>query len=307
VKVYRSIENYTVQNTFLSIGTFDGLHLGHQQLIDRLITLAKENNAQSTVLTFWPHPRMVLKKGVDHLKLLNTIEERIEMFERLGIDHLIVYPFTETFSKLSAEAFIQTILLTQIKIKGLVIGYDHHFGHQRKGEVNCIAQAAKTQGFYLEQIKAFSQENINVSSTKIREALAEGNIPLATSYLSYQYPLTGKVISGRKIGRDIGFPTANLQVESYKFIPAKGVYAVEIFRAKQKYLGMMNIGSKPTVNDQEEEISLEVNIFDFHQQIYNEQIKVVLLEKIRNEKKFNSLEELKAQLALDKQRVIENY
>lgn len=306
MKVYTSLEKYQVQNTFLTIGTFDGLHLGHQQLINRLLLLSKQHQAESTVLTFWPHPRMVLHGDDVDLQLLNTIDERIEIFERLGIDHLIVYPFTEAFSKLSAQEFIQHILLEQIKIKGLVIGYDHHFGHQRKGEVNCITQAAQKKGFYLEQIKAFSQANIKVSSTKIREALALGDIQLAERYLSYLYFLSGKVIDGNKLGRNIGFPTANLKVEAYKLIPAKGVYAVEIFRDKQKYLGMMNIGSKPTVNKNKNLISLEVNLFNFNQQIYGEELRIVFLTKIRDERKFSSLDELKKQLAIDKGNII-NY
>lgn len=311
MKVYYNIEDYKVSNTFLTIGSFDGLHLGHQQLITRLVDKAKLENAQSTVLTFWPHPRMVLSPNVEDLKLLNTIEERIELFRQTGIDNLIVFPFDKKFSEFSASEFIETILINQLNIKGLIIGYDHQFGHNRQGEVNCIAQAAAKHNFYLEQIEAFSEKNINISSTKIRNALLDGNILLAKNYLNYNYMFSGKVVHGQKLGRNIGFPTANIEVsETYKLIPAKGVYAVEVHFSNALYYGMMNIGTRPTLETQWKRLSLEVNIFDFSETIYDHNIKIVLLDKIRNEQKFANIEALKQQLATDKTNaitLIDNY
>lgn len=308
MKIFRNTEDYNIENSYLTIGTFDGLHLGHKSLIDSLKTAARKTDAKTTVLTFWPHPRMVLSKSSSDLKLLNTIDERIWLFEKTKIDNLIIYPFTKEFSKIEAKDFIEKILVNKLNIKGLVIGYDHQFGYKRKGEVNCIAEAAKKYGFYLEQIKAFSQENINVSSTNIRNALAEGNISLAEKYLSYKYFISGKVIHGKKIGRNIGFPTANIQTESYKLIPGKGVYAVKFHFREKVLLGMMNIGNKPTVNNSDQNLTIEVNIFNFDENIYNKFVKIELLEKIRNEKKFDTLEALKIQINKDRQTILnKNY
>ena len=301
MKIYYNIEDYKVENTFLTIGSFDGLHLGHQQLIQRLIHKAKLENAQSTVLTFWPHPRMVLSAKQEDLKLLNTISERIELFGKTGIDNLIVFPFTKEFSMFSASDFIEQILVKQLKIKGLIIGYDHQFGHNRLGEVNCIAKASERHKFYLEQIEAFSEKNINISSTKIRNALIDGDIELAKQFLNYNYTVSGKVIHGNKIGRNLGFPTANIAVnEHYKLIPGKGVYAVEIHLTHAIHYGMMNIGTRPTLNSSSQSLSIEVNIFDFSEIIYEQEVKIVLLKKIRNEQKFDGLDALKQQLAIDK-------
>ena len=305
MNIFRGLDSYNIENTFLTIGTFDGLHLGHQKLINRLIELAKAKKANTTLLTFWPHPKLVLSKNNSDLKLLNSIYERIDLVKKMGIDNLIIYPFTEEFSKLSANNFIEEILIEKIKIKALVIGYDHHFGHQREGEIDSISAKAKKYDFYLEQVKVFTQKNINISSTKIRNALAAGNIELAKKYLSYNYMLSGRVIHGKKIGRNIGFPTANVEIdEKYKLIPAKGVYAVQVVIENATHFGMMNIGSKPTVNSATENLSLEVNLFDFNENIYGKKIKIILLTKIRDERKFANLEGLKAQIEKDKQQIL---
>jgi len=310
VKIFKQIQEFNQPNTFVTIGTFDGVHLGHRKLLAHLKLRASEHQSQASVLTFWPHPKMVLSPTSNDLKLLNTIEERTELLKQTGIDNLIIMPFTKDFSKYEASFFIEEILVKQLKIKGLIIGYDHHFGYKRKGSVNCIAQQALKHHFFLEQIEAFSHNQINVSSTKIRSALMQGDIPLAGKYLSYNYMITGKVIAGKQIGRTIGFPTANILVEErYKLIPDFGVYATEIKLDNRILFGMVNIGYKPTVS-QKNEIAIEVNIFNFNENIYNKQITLFLIEKIRNEKKFENLLQLQNQIHFDKiqiEQIIEKY
>lgn len=308
MKVYRSLDNYNIKNTFLSIGTFDGLHLGHQKLINRLVELAKTKNAPTTLLTFWPHPKIVLSNNSSDIKLLNTINERISLIEKLGVDNLIIFPFTKEFSKFSAKDFIKKILISQIKIKGLVIGYDHSFGHKKNNEIISISAEAKKHDFYLEKIKAFVQENTTISSTEIRNALSIGNIELTKKYLSYNYQFSGTVIHGKRIGNKIGFPTANIKIdEEYKLIPAKGVYAVKVHIKNNIHYGMMNIGCKPTINNSLKEISIEVNIFDFNENIYGKEVKIIFLARIRDERKFASLDELKKQLQKDKDLCLSAY
>ena len=301
VQIYRSLDNYNIENTYLSIGIFDGLHLGHQKLISRLVELAKAKNTPTTLLTFWPHPKIVLSGNSSDIKLLNTIDEKISLIKKLGIDNLIIYPFSKEFSKFSAKDFIEKILVEKIKIKALIIGYDHSFGHKQKGENFSISAQAEKHGFYLEKIKAFEHGDITVSSTKIRNALNIGNIELANKYLSYNYHFFGKVIHGKRLGNKIGFPTANIKIDQeYKLIPANGVYAVELQIKDNIYNGMMNIGYKPTINNLLKEISIEVNIFNFDDNIYGKEVKIIFLARIRDERKFANLEELKTQLKKDK-------
>lgn len=281
-----------------TIGTFDGVHLGHRKILERLTNNAKKTGLKSTVLTFFPHPRMVLQKDVD-IKLLNTLEEKTQILETLGLDYLIVHPFTKEFSRLSATDFVNDILVNGLKTKKIIIGYDHRFGRNRNANIQDLIAFGETLDFEVEEIPAQEVDDISVSSTKIRKALLEGDITTANNYLSYAYMLTGTIKKGKGMGRDFGFPTANLHIaETYKLIPKTGAYVVSSAINGKVYFGMMNIGFNPTVDGTEK--SIEVNFFDFEGDLYDQKIQVSLLHRIRDEQKFSSIEELKAQLKKDK-------
>lgn len=281
-----------------TIGTFDGVHLGHRKILERLTNNAKKTGLKSTVLTFFPHPRMVLQKDVD-IKLLNTLEEKTQILETLGLDYLIVHPFTKEFSRLSATDFVNDILVNGLKTKKIIIGYDHRFGRNRNANIQDLIAFGQTLDFEVEEIPAQEVDDISVSSTKIRKALLEGDITTANNYLSYAYMLTGTIKKGKGMGRDFGFPTANLHIaETYKLIPKTGAYVVSSTLNGKTYFGMMNIGYNPTVDGTEK--SIEVNFFDFEGNLYDQKIQVSLLHRIRDEQKFSSIEELKAQLKKDK-------
>ncbi|WP_108424056.1 bifunctional riboflavin kinase/FAD synthetase [Muricauda amoyensis] len=284
--------------TVTTIGTFDGVHLGHRKILERLTNNAKKTGLKSTVLTFFPHPRMVLQKDVD-IKLLNTLEEKTQILETLGLDYLIVHPFTMEFSRLSATDFVNDVLVNGLKTKKIIIGYDHRFGRNRNANIQDLIAFGETLDFEVEEIPAQEVDDISVSSTKIRKALLEGDITTANNYLSYAYMLTGTVKKGKGMGRDFGFPTANLHIaETYKLIPKTGAYVVSSTINGKVYFGMMNIGYNPTVDGTEK--SIEVNFFDFEGNLYDQKIQVSLLHRIRDEQKFGSIEELKAQLKKDK-------
>ena len=304
MKVYTDIDQFKkVNNPIVTIGTFDGVHIGHQKIIQRIKEIAKKENGETVLLTFFPHPRMVLQPGNDDLKLLTTQEEKIELLEKEGVDHLIIYPFTAAFSKLSSVEFIKSILVSKIGTKKLVIGYDHHFGRNREGSFKHLKEFGPVYGFEVEEIPAQDIDNINVSATKIRNAILEGDIETANLYLGHLYSLRGEVVAGDKIGRTIGFPTANIKVkERYKLIPAHGVYAVDVHYNKKVFKGMLNIGIRPTVHNNQQ--TIEVNIFNFDENIYGQEIIIFLKKRIRNEEKFDNLEALKKQLAKDKQTAI---
>lgn len=281
-----------------TIGTFDGVHLGHRKILERLTNNAKKTGLKSTVLTFFPHPRMVLQKDVD-IKLLNTLEEKTQILETLGLDYLIVHPFTKEFSRLSATDFVNDILVNGLKTKKIIIGYDHRFGRNRNANIQDLIAFGETLDFEVEEIPAQEVDDISVSSTKIRKALLEGDITTANNYLSYAYMLTGTIKKGKGMGRDFGFPTANLHIaETYKLIPKTGAYVVSSTINGKVYFGMMNIGFNPTVDGTEK--SIEVNFFDFAGDLYGQKVQVSLLHRIRDEQKFSSIEELKAQLKKDK-------
>jgi len=283
----------------LTIGTFDGLHIGHQKIIERLTKNAKKQNLQSVVLTFFPHPRMVLQKK-SNIKLLNTINEKIELFTKYKLEALIIHPFDKIFSELSAEEFVKNILIEKLNIKKIVIGYDHRFGKNRTAGIDELIVFGKKHYFEVEQIPAQEIDEILISSTKIRKALADGDIVLANSFLGYDYFFDAKIVHGRKIGKTLGFPTANLEIpEDYKLIPKTGIYIVRVLLDNQHFKGMMSIGTNPTVKGIEQ--TIEVNILDFDQDIYNKKIRVYFLEKIRDEQKFASIEDLKTQMQKDKQ------
>ena len=284
--------------TVVTIGTFDGVHFGHRKILERITSSAKKTGLKSTVLTFFPHPRMVLQKDVD-IKLLNTLEEKIQILETLGLDYLVVHPFTREFSRLGAEQYVRDILVDGLGAQRVIIGYDHRFGRNRNASIEELVAYGRTFGFEVEEIPAQEVEDVSVSSTKIRMALEAGDIETANAYLSYAYLLTGKVAKGKGLGRDFGFPTANLQIaESYKQIPKNGSYVVRSRLGGREVHGMMNIGFNPTVDGSKK--SIEVHFFDFMGDLYGQKIQLQLLHRIRDEQKFGSIEDLKLQLKKDR-------
>ena len=299
MKVYRDISSFeNKKNAVVTTGTFDGVHIGHKRIVARLKEVAHQIQGESVIITFFPHPRLVLFPEDNDLKLINTLEEKIELLEKAGIDHLIIIPFTKEFSRLSSLEFIQQILVDKIGTKKLVIGYDHHFGKNREGTFDHLKHYAPEYGFEVEEIPEQDINDVAVSSTKIRNAILEGDFRIANSYLGHDFTLRGNVSRGDQIGRTIGYPTANIQVpESYKLIPGDGIYAVSVLVNNQSYKGMLYIGNRPTVNGLNKVI--EVNIFDFNADIYDETIEVTFHQYIRGDKKLNGLEELKAALAVD--------
>ncbi len=306
MKIYNSIEEFEViSDTVVTIGTFDGVHAGHKVVIEQLKSAAKKNSAESVVLTFFPHPRMVLYPDDNELRLLNTIDERIEMLKSAEIDHLIIHPFSKEFSQLSSTEYVRDILVNKLNVATLIIGYDHHFGRNREGSFEHLQELAPLYDFNVEEIPAQEIQKINISSTKIRTSLLHGEIHAANQFLGYNYFINGRVVDGNKMGRTIGFPTANIKVtEWYKLIPAQGVYAVKIKLDGNIFEGMLNIGSRPTLNGTDNE-TIEVNIFNFEQEIYNKEIQIEFYERIRDEQKFEDLASLKKQLEIDKQKAIQ--
>lgn len=305
MNIYRNINEFsTNKDVVLTTGTFDGVHLGHKKIIEQVVSAAKKIGGESVILTFFPHPRMVLYPDNNDLLLLNTIEERIDLLHNSGIDHLIIHPFSKEFSRITSLDFVRDILVNKLNTKKLVIGYDHHFGKNREGSFQHLKEYGPLYGFTVEEIKAQEIQQVNISSTKIRNSLAIGEIKAANQFLGYPYFLNGMVVEGNQIGRELGFPTANIKVsEDYKLIPVKGVYAVKINIDGKQYSGMLNIGFRPSLNGEEQ--TIEVNIFNFNDQIYNKTICVEFFEKIRNEIKFDELSKLQQQLNNDKQKVLQ--
>ncbi len=301
MKVHYNIDEIpTIKNAIVSQGTFDGVHLAHKKIIERLKQIASIKNGETVIITFEPHPRIVLLP-LDHgLQLLSTLNEKINLLEKAGVDHLIILPFTKEFSRLSSEQFIRNILVNKIKTNTLVIGYDHRFGKNREGSFEHLKNSASLYEFEVEEIPEQDIDDIAVSSTKIRQALLNNDIQTAQKYLGNSYSLEGNVIKGKQLGRTIGYPTANIEVEnSYKLIPQDGVYAVWVWYNKARFGGMLNIGNNPTIKDKGR--SIEVNIFNFEKEIYTENLKIEFVSKLRNEEKFDGLDALKNQLHLDKQ------
>jgi riboflavin kinase/FMN adenylyltransferase len=301
VKIHRNLNSFHAQNPVLTIGTFDGVHLGHRKIIARLHDLAKTINGESVIFTFDPHPRKIVAPGETTLRLLTTLEEKIVLFEQSGIDHLIIYPFTTEFSKLTYEEFVEQVLVGQIHTKFLVVGYDHKFGKNRQGDFEFLKKCAERHEFEIEKLDVLLMNESQISSTKIREAIQKGDFDAANAFLGYPFTLHGTVVEGQKLGRKIQFPTANIQAsDPDKIIPGYGVYAVEITVMNQKFNGMLNIGSRPTVNNNADNRSIEVHIFDFESDIYGETIELVFFKKLREEQKFSSIDVLKNQLSRDK-------
>lgn len=299
MQVYYDIADFQpLQNAIVTSGTFDGVHLGHHKILSRLCETAQANQGETVVLTFWPHPRMVVSKDSQNLKLLSTLEEKIGSLRQNGVQHLVVIPFTREFSELSSEEFIQQILVERIGTKKLVIGYDHHFGRNREGSFEYLQKNASKYGFEIEEIPRQEIDNLTVSSTKIRQSLLDGDTQTAHELLGRHYTFSGVIVKGRQLGRTIGYPTANVQVlEPYKLIPADGVYAVRVQVRGQQYGGVMSIGFRPTVNGIGR--TQEVYIFDFQEDIYGEKMIVELVEYLRPELKFNGLDALTKAIEAD--------
>jgi len=299
LKVYRDITEFeNKQNAIVTTGTFDGVHFGHQKIISRLKEVSAQYHGETVIITFFPHPRLVLFPEDNDLKLINTLDEKISLLEKSGIDHLIIIPFTKEFSRLSSLEFIQQILVEKIGTKKLVIGYDHHFGKNREGTFEHLKLYAREYGFEVEEIPEQDINDVAVSSTKIRNAILNAEFEIANRYLGYPFNITGKVAKGDQIGGTIGYPTANIQVpETYKLIPGDGIYAVKVTVNNKDYNGMLYIGNRPTVNGLNKVI--EVNIFDFNEDIYDKHITVEFHKYIRGDKKLNGLDELKVALAAD--------
>ncbi|WP_028979392.1 bifunctional riboflavin kinase/FAD synthetase [Sporocytophaga myxococcoides] len=309
MKVYNSFDEFTkLTNAIVTIGTFDGVHLGHRKILNRLKETSKEEKGESVVITFWPHPRKVLQ-GADSLKLLLTLEEKIEMIASCGIDHLLLIPFTKEFSTTSSEDFIHKILIDKIGTKKLVIGYDHKFGKNREGSFEYLKENASSIGFQVEEIPREDIEHNAISSTSIREALSQNNVSKATTLLGRPYSVKGKVVEGKKLGRELGYPTANIEVEDpEKILPADGIYTVFVKVEDKKFGGMLSLGFNPTVEGKGR--SMEVHIFDFNKNIYGESVEVGFLEFLRFEAKFPNLDALIDQLKVDEKQsraILENY
>ncbi len=299
LKIFHSINDFrSTKKTILTLGTFDGVHIGHKKILKKVIQGTANEKYESLVLTFFPHPRMVLQED-SGLQLLNTIDEKIDLLAEIGLENLVIHPFDETFSRLTAEDFVKTILVDRFHIQKIIIGYDHRFGRNRTADIDDLIAFGKKYNFEVEQISVQEINEISVSSTKIRNALLEGNMTLANDYLGYAYFLTGTVVKGKQLGRTINFPTANLNIkENYKLIPQNGVYIVESTINQKTVFGMMNIGFNPTVKGQNQ--SIEIHYFDFDADLYGQKIRVSILQRIRSEQKFESVDLLKAQLEKDK-------
>ncbi|MDR3696167.1 bifunctional riboflavin kinase/FAD synthetase [Mucilaginibacter sp.] len=300
MKIYHHIDEFVpLNNAVVTIGTFDGVHLGHRKIIAGIKELAESTGGETVLLTFFPHPRMILHPEDESIKLINTMAEKAELLDALGIDHLIITPFSRDFSNQTAEEYIRDVLVNKIGTKKIVIGYDHRFGKDRRGGLAELLQLGPVYGFDVVEIPEQDINEVAVSSTRIRAALIEGDIELANTFLGYPFYITGTVVRGDQLGRQIGYPTANIVIsETYKLIPSHGIFAARVKIDGNVYDGMAYIGSRPTINGLTRNI--EVNIFDFDQDIYNRRIQMQFLNFVRDDMKFDSLDELKAQIAKDK-------
>lgn len=306
MKLYTNLDKFKVQRPVVTIGTFDGVHLGHQKVILHLQEFAKQHNGETVIFTFHTHPRLVTSPSEGNLRLLTTLKEKINLFEKYGIDNLIVYTFDKEFSGLSYTEFVEKILVEKIGTHCLVVGYDHKFGKNREGGFDYLKNCAEKFNFEIERLDALVVGEDSVSSTKIRNALQNGEIEKANHYLGYQFTLHGMVVEGKQLGRKLGFPTANIEAsDKNKIIPGYGVYAVNVELGSFTYNGMLNIGTRPTFNNNADNRSIEVNIFDFTGDIYGKEITLKFVGKIRDEKKFANIDMLINQLGKDKVAALE--
>jgi riboflavin kinase/FMN adenylyltransferase len=301
MQVHEDISTLSVRRPVLTVGIFDGVHLGHRYILDILKDRALEMGGASVVLTLWPHPRMVLNQEGNHFRLLNTLDEKKDLLEQAGLDHLIVFPFTLEFSRLSSCEFIRDILVDKCRISHLIVGFNHRFGRDREGDFGKLKECAGHFNFGIEQLDAFGTGPDQISSTGIRDLLGRGDIQQANRLLGWDYGFSGIVVGGSKLGSTLGFPTANITLEEdYKLLPRDGVYAVRAELKGEWFEGMMNMGSRPTVNADPERKTIEVHLFDFNRDIYREKVKVNFVARLRDEQKFDGIEALKEQLALDR-------
>ena len=300
MKIYKSIDEYNEsKSSVVTIGTFDGIHKGHQKIFNKVINVSKQSNLSSVVLTFFPHPRIILNKYND-IKMIDTLDEKIEHLEKIGIDNLIIHPFDKKFSLLSADQFIKEYLLKKLQLKHIIIGYDHRFGKGREASVSDLKEYSSDFNFIVDEIDAQEIEKIAISSTKIRNSINQGDLETTKKYLGRFFSLTGKVVKGDGLGKQIDYPTANLLIEEdYKIIPKDGVYYIRTTIDNKLYNGMMNIGHRPTIGNKAK--SIEVNLFNFDRDIYDKIISIDVVVKIRDEKKFSSINALKAQLSKDEE------
>ena len=304
MKIYNCIKDFKpVKNTVATVGTFDGVHLGHQAIFNMMKEKASEIDGETVVITFYPHPRIVLGLDSKNLKFINTQEKKINRLEESGIDHLIIIPFNKEFANISSEEFINDLILEKVNPKIIVIGYDHHFGKDREGSFEMLSEIGKRKGIEVINVEAQYVNDVTVSSTKIRKLLKAGKIVAVNNFLGYEYSITGTVVKGQSIGRNIGFPTANIEIaDEYKLIAAVGVYACRVEYMGKTYKGMGNIGYRPTVDHGD--LTIEVNIFDFDKQIYDEEITIIFVDRMRDEHKFDSLKDLSKQLVKDKENAL---
>ena len=300
MKIFNDLSTYkSNKKSFVTLGTFDGIHIGHQKVIKNLVESAKLNNATSVLLTFFPHPKMVLQNNAS-IKLINTIDERTKLLEKIGLEYLVIQQFTEDFANKTALDFAKTILVDKLNISTLIIGYDHHFGKNREGNFKQLEAYGKELNFSVQEISQQDINNSTVSSTKIRNAIENGEIEKANTYLGYSFMLTGKVVSGKNLGEKIGFPTANLHIkEAYKLLPKTGAYVVKSKINNTIVFGMMNIGFRPTVSGKNQ--TIEIHFFDFNEDLYGKTIQIDVLAFLRDEQKFESVKKLKQQLQKDKE------
>jgi len=301
MKIHQGYRSLSLKNPVVTIGVFDGVHQGHIFLLDTLVSRARETGGESVVITFEPHPRIVLSSNKKNISFLSTPEEKKKLLERSGIDHLVIIHFTKSFSRMRACDFVEKVLVAETGTRYLIIGHDHHFGYRGEGDYNTIENCAVSAGFMVEQLTGYTTDEVMISSSAIRNALMLGRIEEANRWLGYNYSLKGKVVGGRKIGRKIGYPTANIRPgDKYKLIPADGVYAVETVIDGNGFKGMLSIGRNPTVNRKADRKSIEVNIFNFSTDIYGKEIEVIFRYRLRDEKKFDSTLELAMQMETDR-------
>jgi len=300
MRIFDNLKSYSSEKeSILTIGTFDGVHIGHNKILKRLIQDSKKNNLSSLVMTFFPHPRMILNKSHD-IKMIDTIDEKINLLEKTGLDNLIIHPFDNNFSKIRAKEFVEEILVKKLKIKEIIIGYDHKFGKDREASVKDLKKFGQDYIFNVKEIPAEEIDSIAISSTKIRDAILNGEIEKCNKFLGRNFILTGSVVYGEGLGKKIDFPTANIEIkETYKIIPKNGVYLVKTKINSNTYFGMMNIGIRPTVGGRNK--SLEIHFFNFKDNIYGKNVSIEIIKKIRDEEKFSSIDQLKIQLKKDEQ------
>lgn len=297
MKVYKNASEYDKKPSVVTIGTFDGVHIGHKAILKRVTDAAEANRLESVLLTFFPHPRQVVQ-SVSNLRLINTIEEKKKLLEKEGLNSLVIHPFTKEFSRLTAEEYVRDVLVKELAAKKIIIGYDHRFGRNRTADISDLKAYGKTYGFEVVEISAQELNEVAVSSTKIRRALGKGDITTANNYLGYEYFLTGTIVKGRKIGRTINFPTANIHIdETYKLIPKIGVYVVRTIINNKIYYGITSIGTNPTVNGEAK--TIETHLLDFEGDLYGEALEISFLKYIREEKKFDSVPELQSAIEQD--------